>query len=72
MPRIAIVNPQAPVALGDTYSFFPSCWTGESPGGREAKARPLVGRVIDVNRAHRHFTVAAELRGAIIRESFKF
>ena len=56
------------IQVGDPYPFRPSAFMGDG----HHRTAPLTGTVIAVNRAHRHFTVAARVNGHIIRETFKF
>lgn len=70
--REKIVNPSAPVALGDLYKFHPSAFTGESPGGLRPRIDKVPGRVIYIHATHHYFTVEYEVDGKRLRESFKF
>lgn len=66
------VQPQ-PVRLGASYAFTPSAFEGErvdERGSRLASPRKFMGQVVYINRAHRYFTVAVEVHGRVIRESF--
>ena len=70
--REKIVNPPAPVALGDPYKFHPSAFTNESPGGIRPKVGKVTGEVKFIHATHRFFTVEYEVDGKRLRESFKF
>ena len=67
-----VVNTPAPVALGDSYRFRPSAFTGESPGGGHTMVVRVKGKVIYIHATHRFFTVEYELYGQRLRENFKF
>ena len=62
--------------VGDKYIWTPSAWLGEvsatPKGGKQVIPRKLTGRIININRAHCHFTVEAKVNGASIRETIKF
>lgn len=55
--------------IGDRFTFMPDAFSQhEDPGKRDR----INGRVIYVNEEHRYFTVAGEINGIAIRESFKW
>lgn len=55
--------------VGDPFAWTPTAFCGESLPGAVTELR---GRVVDVNAAHRHYTVEAECNGYRFRECFKF
>lgn len=60
--------------IGDTYRFTPSAFTDEKSGalpGRKPMPRELVGKIVYVHPQRHYFTVAAEVNGQTIRESFQ-
>jgi len=61
------------INLGDRYRFVPSAFAGEKPEswGKKDYTTEITGRVIYINRANRYFTVAADINGYTLRESFK-
>lgn len=62
--------------VGDAYTWTPAAWMGEvsatPKGGKQVIPRKLTGEIININRAHCHFTVEAEVHGNRIRETIKF
>lgn len=62
--------------IGQRYSFIPAVFDGArviSFAGRKYETR-VEGRIIHVNRMHRHFTVRGvhPRTGAVVTETFKY
>lgn len=66
------INSPAPVALGDSYRFRPSAFTGEDPRGAYSRIGRVKGEVKFIHATHRFFTVEYEVYGHRLRENFKF
>ena len=63
--------------VGDKVRFTPNAFTGEScpipeKGKKLPPPREVTGTIFTINEAHRHYTVAYEVNGYHLTESFKF
>ena len=62
------------VRPGLRVSFVPAVYEYEPDPARpgHSKVERRMGRIVQVNRSHRWFSVEATIRGRVYRESFKF
>lgn len=61
--------------IGDKYRFTPEAFGAERSGtlpGKRPLPREVTGTVVYIHPQRRFFTVAVEIHGHIIRESFTF
>ena len=59
--------------IGEPFSWKPAAFEGSNGiMSVTTKETTADGGVVDINEAHRYFTVAAQINGKKLRESFKF